>query len=262
MNGSEECKEKIANCALDIITNEGYKNMSIANIAKRCSISKTTFYKFFASKEALLEYLKEKYEDGHQIAVDMKEQIIIKAVEYFQSNYFSDFDLESIARVVGLTRTSIYKYFSSKDELLEACIQFEIRKRQLFIEDVEKNVNDPIDSIRKFAEYAKVYSQNRFNSCLIATIKYSALKDKKYEEYMNELSSFRISTIARALEKGKRAKVFRSDVEVHTVAEVIVSFLNGFHLTAQVVNLDNDINMFLEMLFQNLLHGKCIPVLE
>lgn len=260
MNDSGGYKEKIADCALDIITKEGYKNMSIANIAKRCSISKTTFYRFFASKEALLEYLKEKYEKEHQIAVDMKEQIIIKAVEYFQNNYFSDFDLESIAKVVGLTRTSIYKYFSSKDELLEACIQFEIRKRQSFIEALEKNINDPIDSIRRLAEYAKEYSRNRFNNCLIATIKYNALRDKKYEEYINELLSFRISTVARALEKGKKTRVFRSDMEVHTMAEIIVSFLNGFHLTAQVVNLDNDINIFLEMLFQNLLHGKCIPV--
>ncbi len=59
----EQVKEKILAAALDVITREGYANLSMRNIAKRTGMTAANLYNYFPSKDALyLTLLKRAFE--------------------------------------------------------------------------------------------------------------------------------------------------------------------------------------------------------
>ena len=52
---SAEKKEKIIACALNLIEEKGYDNVSVSEITKAAGVSKGAFYIHFNSKEDLIE---------------------------------------------------------------------------------------------------------------------------------------------------------------------------------------------------------------
>lgn len=64
MNKQEKAKQKILDYAAKKIWTEGYSNVSIADFASELKMSKSTFYKYFSSKEDLLNEVIESFFGG------------------------------------------------------------------------------------------------------------------------------------------------------------------------------------------------------
>ena len=65
------------------------------------------------------------------------EQIIAAARRLFNRYGFKKVSMDEIAREAGVTKKTIYMYFSSKEELLKYFIQEEIINMKSIVEEVE-----------------------------------------------------------------------------------------------------------------------------
>ena len=88
-----------------------------------------------------------------------KEQIIEAARNLFHQFGFKKVSMDEIAKEAGVTKKTIYMYFSSKEELLKYFIQEEITNMEEIVEEVEANNTDPFEAVNqaiyKILQYRK-----------------------------------------------------------------------------------------------------------
>lgn len=78
-----------------------------------------------------------------------KEQIVEAARKLFHQFGFKRVSMDEIAMEAGVTKRTIYMYFSSKEELLKYFIQEEIEQMKNIVEAVEKEKLDFFDMVNK-----------------------------------------------------------------------------------------------------------------
>lgn len=102
----EQKKKSILNAAWDLFKQYGYNKVSIAEIAKKASVSQVSIYNFFGSKENLKHELLKKLLNEHyqylfkiiesEDALQLKfEKLLTARIEFFES-FSARFFLESI----------------------------------------------------------------------------------------------------------------------------------------------------------------------
>ena len=88
-----------------------------------------------------------------------KEQIIEAARNLFHQFGFKKVSMDEIAKEAGVTKKTIYIYFSSKEELLKYFIQEEITNMEEIVEEVEAKNTDPFEAVNqaiyKILQYRK-----------------------------------------------------------------------------------------------------------
>ena len=73
----------------------------------------------------------------------MKEEQILNAAKKLFTNYgFKKVSMDEIASEAGVTKKTVYTYFSSKEELLKYCIKEELQNMRKIIENVESKKLD------------------------------------------------------------------------------------------------------------------------
>ena len=99
----------------------------------------------------------------------MKSQEITKAAKDLFNKYgFKKVSVDEIAQNAGVTKKTVYSYFSSKEEILQECIKEELEGMKKIIEDVEKENNDFFEEIHKtIYKLLKYKKQKKFFKTLI-----------------------------------------------------------------------------------------------
>jgi AcrR family transcriptional regulator len=222
---STQIRDKVVKSAKEIIETDGIKFLTISKIVSRCKISRRTFYELFSSKEDLINELKLMSND-YQFPSNIKNEIILKALHLFSQYGYIDTDMETIAASVGIKRTSIYAYFSSKEELLEHCIFYELEKRIEFTKTVSEKFSNPRDILREYINYNCKYS-NCPTSILMSLTRGFALNNKRIEKAFDDFIDYRINKIIDVIEAGKSMGVFNHNLDSTKTAKVYVTMFNG-----------------------------------
>lgn len=129
-----------------------------------------------------------------------KDQVIEAARELFHQFGFKKVSMDEIAAKAGVTKKTIYMYFSSKEELLKYFIQEEISNMEKIVEDIEaknldffETVNQAIYAIlqyRKKQEFLTLISREAEwlkNPVIIDSLK---MIDNKIQNYIRRKLEF------------------------------------------------------------------------
>jgi AcrR family transcriptional regulator len=225
----KEYKTAILDISKQIIETEGFESLTITNLVKRCKISRRTFYNYFSSKEDLISSINASNDEGICYAANLKERIIRSAMKLFCEFGYSSTDMNLIARTAEVNKGSIYKYFSSKEDLLKQCILYEIDTRKKYASMLQKVYNDPMMIIIKFVEYNCDYT-NGPNAPLFALCRALSYKNREIKKCFDEYIQHRIDSIVELIESGKRNGTFRNDADSKTAAKLFVSFFSNISL--------------------------------
>jgi AcrR family transcriptional regulator len=79
-------------------------------------------------------------------------RIIDAAARLFNERGYRATDLSDIAREVGLARNSLYRYYSSKDHILLACLERDMGPSLARIRELETAIADPRERIDAWLE--------------------------------------------------------------------------------------------------------------
>ena len=88
------------------------------------------------------------------------DQIITAAKKLFTKYGFKKVSMDEIASEAGVTKKTVYTYFSSKEELLKYCIKEELNNMKKIIEDVESKNLSFIDTVHKVICNLLIYKKN------------------------------------------------------------------------------------------------------
>lgn len=222
-------KEKILKCAEHIISTEGVRGLSIAKIAKECRNSKSTFYNYFTSKNELIKCLQSKTDKNLKLQ-STRETIIQKAIAQFSNSAYNGINLETIAKAAGIKRSSIYQYFSSKEELLEAVIYNELKNRKKLVKVIKEKIDDPLIFFEKYIEYFDYYANDRYSIILYATCIYYSQKNVKIKKSFENLRKYTVDAFAESFDIGKSNGVFKKNFNSEIHAKMLFSIMAGINI--------------------------------
>lgn len=91
----------------------------------------------------------------------MKEEQILNAAKKLFTNYgFKKVSMDEIASEAGVTKKTVYTYFSSKEELLKYCIKEELQNMRKIIENVEFKKLDFMETVHQVIYNLLKYKKN------------------------------------------------------------------------------------------------------
>ena len=142
----------------------------------------------------------------------MKEDIVKRALADFMKYGFKTFTMDDLANGLGMSKKTLYEYFPSKNDLVEACLDYAlemsctnvttfVQGEGLVIENVYRNQKKVleifnINSDRPIWELQKYYP-------------------KTYERMEGEFAKTDALFIDKLLEKGWQEGLFRKDINVN-----------------------------------------------
>lgn len=141
----------------------------------------------------------------------IKERIILAAFEQFSQYGIKSISMDYIARSIGISKRTIYDYFSDKEELLTEGINYYNRQRKLLLIQIYKETTSVLDAMLSF--YAKVMSNPRWYSKKF----YDDLQKfpkaiQKLEEEKNVFSQECLHLFTKGIEEGDFLKEVNYDI--------------------------------------------------
>lgn len=230
MDQTDIVRVQILDSANLILSKEGLQALQVSRISRECKISKSTFYQHFASKKELLDSIREAGEiDPYEIR-SIQDRIVATALEEFSKQTFQDIDMGDIAKAVGITRSSLYRYFVSKEELLVASIQSEQDRRFRILEKLKQEAADPSIFFERFIDYFDRYANDSYTSLLYATMIYYSKRNDRIKEGFDCLREYTVRLLEDNLEEGKRKGIFKQDTDSATYAQMFFSLMSGMNI--------------------------------
>lgn len=247
----------ILQVAEDVINREGIKSLTIAHIVKRCKISNRSFYEHFSSKEDLLLEIRKLYQQEGNTIPDEKQIILEKAEEWISQYGFNNITLESIAKSAGLKRGAIYKHFSDKYELLEACIEFQFGKtKQIMNLIYNANGQEPENYIRLYVENYAYFLNNTYEQSIF-TESWSHMNYRpRIRGIVQDLQEHFRSHIIQCLKTGMEQGIFKKDLNLDTVSDYISMTINSmaFYLSKRAMPGERVTRDVVELIIDTILH--------
>ena len=93
-----------------------------------------------------------------------KDRLIVHAATLFAKNGCKAVTMDDIANSMGMSKRTIYKYFSDKKDLLEACLLYFIELHDMDFQQILNSVENIIAAFFKLIENtSKIFFQLKFN---------------------------------------------------------------------------------------------------
>ena len=156
-----------------------------------------------------------------------KEEIVNACEALYETMSFKDITLQEIGRKTSFTRTSIYNYFHTKEEIFLSLLE---REHELWIRDLEKILEKPrpVSSGEFAGELAGTLGKRK---CMLKLMSMN-LYDLEINSRMENLVSFK-KVYARTLEtlSGCLKKFFASmtDLDIQEFLYALFPFLFGVY---------------------------------
>jgi len=148
--------------------------------------------------------------------MEVKERILTKAADLFMRYGIRSITMDEIAAQLGISKKTIYQFFTDKDDMVSAVIDQEIRKNEnecnQFRQDAKDAVHqvflalESIEEMLKYTNPLMVYDLEKHHPRA-----YKKLKEYKYQ--------FLYRMIMDNLQWGIDEKVYRADIQKDIVAK-------------------------------------------
>ena len=152
----------------------------------------------------------------------MKHSITQKALTYFMQYGFKSFTMDDLANSLGISKKTLYEQFSSKNELVEATLDYAL---EMTCHQVDKFISGKGSVIENVFRNQKEV-QNLFNLSSSKPIwELKKYFPKTYDRMNIEFTKSDACFIDKLLEKGWEEGLFRKDINI--------SFFKVFYSSVQ-----------------------------
>lgn len=160
---------------------------------------------------------------------EVKKEIAGLALNIFLRLGFKSVNMDELARQMGKSKKTIYKYFTDKNDVVLSAIQVAIEMdKEALLEAIAKGEN-AIDELTHISEYVSVKMQHIHPSVFFDL-------ERFYPEAWKTMASFRseftFETVKANLERGINEGLYRKDVDVFLSAKFFLSILDAVFMLA------------------------------
>ena len=186
---------------------------------------------------------------------EFRKKVIITAGEIFSHYGFKKTTMDEIANALKMGKSSIYYYFSSKEEIFEAVVLYEANVLRNELTTAIKAVESPIEKLRNYV-FVRMKTFEKLSNY------YNAIFDKNLDHFdfietvRSKYDREELAIIRLLLFHGARKKVFNVKNSEYT-ALAIQTTLKGFEVPLfwkkKEVNIEDRLNATLDVLFNGIL---------
>ena len=162
--------------------------------------------------------------------MDAKERILVKAHELFHRYGIRSVSMDDIAAPLGMSKKTLYHYYTDKDELVNAVFDEVLRVNKSQCTDCNKRGENVIHEIFLSFDMVQEMLANMNPSVLFDMQKYHPTAFKSFNDFRN---NFLYKMIKDNLEKGKEEGLYRDDIDV--------DILTRFRLHSILLSFDADV---------------------
>jgi TetR/AcrR family fatty acid metabolism transcriptional regulator len=161
-------------------------------------------------------------------------RILSVASEIMNRKGFSESNISEIASEAGVKDALIYHYFKGKEDLLFSVVEYHMEKFLLFLDDQIGGISGAYNALRKL-----VWAHLRYNDVNREYITLLLLECRSninfYQTRAYQLIRRYAGILMRVLEQGVEEKVFRSDVNLILVRDVIFGLVDFEAITCLII---------------------------
>ena len=192
---------------------------------------------------------------------DIQEQILQAAKHLFQVYGFRKVTIDDIAKAIGKARSSLYYYYKTKEEILDAVIAAEIRELLAVIADAVKQAQNAEQQIKAFfITKLHVISQKRaFFSALDAGMdaqeisSYNQIKVSIHQLIQQQESALLNNIISEGINKGELMPLNKTEKE--ELVFVLLACLQGIKREMVIKNDFSGISSYVDILIRSVIYG-------
>lgn len=146
----------------------------------------------------------------------MKERILLKARELFQQYGVKSITMDEIASQLGVSKKTIYQFFSDKDELVLVVFSDFIDKIEAECSSLKNQFPNAILEVVNLMHYVlDLFS--RINPVMLYDLK--KFHPKAYQVFLNYKNEFLYNSIVANLKRGIEEGVYRKNLNVDILAK-------------------------------------------
>lgn len=186
----------------------------------------------------------------------MQQRIIEKTTELFFKYGLKGVTMDDIASSLGVSKKTIYQYYSDKDSLVDAVVQAEIDRGEMECNQFLANSENAIHEI--FMEMSMMQKMlSTLNPFVLYDMqKYYPNSFKKFDEHKNQ---FMYQIIMQNIERGKKEELYRTEINADILAKLrIESIFLVFNTDLFPPTKYSVLQVSMEIL-NNFIHGMCTP---
>ncbi len=165
--------------------------------------------------------------------VDTAARILDVAERLVQVHGFNGFSYADISTELHIRKASLHHHFPTKAVLGKALI---VRYKKRFLEALDRIYDSSGSTGAKVEEYAQIYTnvlrQERMCLCGMLAADFETLP-KPMREGVTDFFNANEAWLAKVLDEGRRANEIHFDGQASTMAEFVVSSLEGAMLVAR-----------------------------
>ena len=147
--------------------------------------------------------------------MDSRERIRQKATELFMRLGIRSVSMDDIATCLGMSKKTIYQYFSEKDELVDAVMEADIQKMQDQCDMVLRRSRDAVEEILLTLDTIIEQFRNLNPIVLHDLEKFHHQASMKLQRHKTE---YLMQVIRHNLERGKAEGLYRPEIDVDIIS--------------------------------------------
>jgi AcrR family transcriptional regulator len=158
--------------------------------------------------------------------MEPKERILEKSNELFSRYGIRSVSMDDIAAQLGMSKKTLYQYFTDKDELVNAVFENHFNDSKIKCTDCAKKGENAIHEVFLSFDMTQELLATMNPSLLFDMKKYHPSAYKRFDEFRN---GFLYKTIRTNLERGIKEELYRDDIDTDVLTRyrlysIILSF--------------------------------------
>ena len=159
----------------------------------------------------------------------MKDRIQIKAHELFLQYGIRSVSMDDIAAQLGISKKTLYQYYTDKDELVDSVLQYEIGHGQQDCQQCLHQSKDAVDEIFLTMERILEQFRNMNPMVLYDLQKFHFTAFQKFLKYKN---GFLQEVIRKNIERGIKEELFRPEINTEILSRFrLESMMLAFNMS-------------------------------
>jgi len=147
--------------------------------------------------------------------MEAKERILVKSHELFNRYGIRSVSMDDIAAQLGMSKKTLYQYFTDKDELVNAVFDGALKSNQGLCIASREQRDNAIHEIFLSFDMVRDMLMNMNPSLIFDLQKYHPSAFKKYQLFKNE---FLYKLIKSNLERGIEEELYRPEIDVEVLS--------------------------------------------
>jgi len=158
--------------------------------------------------------------------MDHKERILVKSHELFNRYGIRSVSMDDIAAQLGMSKKTLYQYYTDKDELVNAVFDIELSNSKTQCVECTKKGENAIHEVFLSFDVVEEMLKTMNPSVLFDMEKYHPSAYKKFDDFRN---GFLYRIIRSNLERGIKEELYRPEIDTDILSRyrlysVLLSF--------------------------------------